>query len=121
LTLLVTELQNQDPTANTDPNEYINQLVEVNSLEQLISINQTLSSALGTSTSSSSSKDVSATEGASALTQMGTQASHPATASAVTEGNLNLPAVNSAAERVAHALDGHTQSSTSTPSLSGAQ
>jgi flagellar basal-body rod modification protein FlgD len=47
LTLLVTEMQNQDPTADTDPNEYINQLVEVNSLEQLIDINQTLSTALG--------------------------------------------------------------------------
>src|ERR1700689_3350927 len=46
LTLLVTEMQNQDPTANTDPNEYINQLVNVNSLEQLISINQTLSTPL---------------------------------------------------------------------------
>jgi flagellar basal-body rod modification protein FlgD len=33
LTLLVTEMQNQDPTATTDPNEYINQLVNVNSLE----------------------------------------------------------------------------------------
>jgi len=42
LTLLVTEMKNQDPTAATDPNEYINQLVQVNSLEQLISINQTL-------------------------------------------------------------------------------
>ena len=40
-------MQNQDPTANTDPNEYINQLVNVNSLEQLIDINQTLSSATG--------------------------------------------------------------------------
>lgn len=45
LTLLVTEMKNQDPTAQTDPNEYINQLVQVNSLEQLIQINQTLSSA----------------------------------------------------------------------------
>src|ERR1019366_4131317 len=45
LTLLVTEMQNQDPTANTDPNEYINQLVQVNSLEQLIQMNQTLSTA----------------------------------------------------------------------------
>jgi len=43
LTLLVTEMKNQDPTADTDPNEYINQLVQVNSLEQLIDINQTLS------------------------------------------------------------------------------
>lgn len=47
LTLLVAEMKNQDPTAQTDPNEYINQLVQVNSLEQLIEINQTLSSAAG--------------------------------------------------------------------------
>ncbi len=49
LTLLVTEMQNQDPTASVDPNEYINQLVNVNSLQQLISINQTLSGALSSS------------------------------------------------------------------------
>ena len=49
LTLLVTEMQNQDPTASVDPNEYVNQLVNVNSLQQLISINQTLSGALSTS------------------------------------------------------------------------
>lgn len=60
LTLLVTEMQNQDPTANQDPNEYINQLVQVNSLEQLIDINQNLTTALGsagggTGTSSSAS------------------------------------------------------------------
>jgi flagellar basal-body rod modification protein FlgD len=40
LTLLVTELKNQDPTANTDPNAYVNQLVQVNSLQQLIQIDQ---------------------------------------------------------------------------------
>ena len=51
LTLLVTEMQNQDPTAETDPNEYINQLVQVNSLEQLIDINQTLTTDLGSSSS----------------------------------------------------------------------
>lgn len=39
LTLLVTELKNQDPTANTDPNAYVDQLVQVNSLQQLIQIN----------------------------------------------------------------------------------
>ena len=55
LTLLVTEMQNQDPTADTDPNEYIDQLVEVNSLEQLIDINQTLSSDLGSASASSGS------------------------------------------------------------------
>ena len=48
LSLLVTEMQNQDPTADTDPNEYINQLVQVNSLEQLIDINQNRTTALGT-------------------------------------------------------------------------
>jgi flagellar basal-body rod modification protein FlgD len=40
LTLLVSELQNQDPTQPADPNAYITQLVGVNSLQQLISINQ---------------------------------------------------------------------------------
>ena len=45
LTLLVTEMKNQDPTATTDPNEYVNQLVQVNSLQQLISINETLQKA----------------------------------------------------------------------------
>jgi flagellar basal-body rod modification protein FlgD len=47
LTLLVTELKNQDPTANTDPNEYVNQLVQVNSLQQLIQINQNTTGATG--------------------------------------------------------------------------
>ncbi len=42
LTLLVTELKNQDPTQPTDPNAYIQQLVGVNSLQQLISINKDL-------------------------------------------------------------------------------
>jgi flagellar basal-body rod modification protein FlgD len=51
LTLLVTEMQNQDPTAQTDPNEYINQLVQINSLEQLIAMNQNLALVLGTATS----------------------------------------------------------------------
>ncbi len=42
LQLLVAEMKNQDPTANTDPNQYINQLVQVNSLQQLVQINQDL-------------------------------------------------------------------------------
>ena len=44
LTLLVSEMKNQDPTQPTDPNAYIQQLVGVNSLQQLIQINQGLSS-----------------------------------------------------------------------------
>ena len=44
LTLLVSELQNQDPTQPADPNAYISQLVGVNSLQQLIQINAGLTS-----------------------------------------------------------------------------
>jgi flagellar basal-body rod modification protein FlgD len=55
LTLLVTELKNQDPTANTDPNEYVNQLVQVNSLQQLIQINQNTTNASGPQPPSSGS------------------------------------------------------------------
>lgn len=40
MTLLVTEMKNQDPTQPTDPTQYVQQLVSVNSLEQLVSINQ---------------------------------------------------------------------------------
>ena len=52
LTLLVTEMKNQDPTQPTDPNAYIQQLVGVNSLQQLIAINKDLSSAADGSSSS---------------------------------------------------------------------
>jgi flagellar basal-body rod modification protein FlgD len=69
LTLLVTEMQNQDPTADTDPNEYIDQLVQVNSLEQLIDINQTLSTALGsTSASSDTAASTQVSQAASGVT-----------------------------------------------------
>jgi flagellar basal-body rod modification protein FlgD len=58
LTLLVSELKNQDPTQPTDPNAYISQLVGVNSLQQLIAINQGLSAieptTQGTTSSSAS-------------------------------------------------------------------
>ena len=57
LTLLVSELQNQDPTQPTDPNEYITQLAQVNSLQQLVSINQgigTLDTAIAPSSTGSS-------------------------------------------------------------------
>src|SRR6266567_425249 len=58
LTLLVSELKNQDPTQPTDPNQYITQLAQVNSLQQLISINQgigTLDTAISGTTSPSTS------------------------------------------------------------------
>jgi flagellar basal-body rod modification protein FlgD len=55
LTLLVTELKNQDPTANTDPNAYVDQLVQVNSLQQLIQINQNTTGASSTQPAGSGS------------------------------------------------------------------
>jgi flagellar basal-body rod modification protein FlgD len=55
LTLLVSELKNQDPTQPTDPNAYISQLVGVNSLQQLIQINQGLTTIEPSTTSTTTS------------------------------------------------------------------
>jgi flagellar basal-body rod modification protein FlgD len=52
LKLLVAEMKNQDPTATTDPNAYIDQLVQVNSLQQLIQINADLGGTQATAASS---------------------------------------------------------------------
>jgi flagellar basal-body rod modification protein FlgD len=60
----VSELQNQDPTQPTDPNQYITQLAQVNSLQQLISINQgigTLDTAISGTSSPSTGSSVSGT------------------------------------------------------------
>jgi flagellar basal-body rod modification protein FlgD len=149
LTLLVTEMQNQDPTADTDPNEYIDQLVQVNSLEQLIDINQNLSTALGDSTTGSGGSSPSGQAlasptgltGRSASAQAQTAAHNTNTsaarfvASAATAGNLSsqstglqrvagnlsIPAASPSANRVAHALDGRSLTQSITGGLSGAQ
>lgn len=118
LTLLVTELQNQDPTASTDPNEYVNQLVSVNSLEQLININQTLTTDLGSSSSTTtkakSSSGVAAGTAAvvhSAVVKTSTPVSSTAsvTQSSATSkgisGNFSVPGADPAAQRVANALN----------------
>jgi flagellar basal-body rod modification protein FlgD len=115
LTLLVTEMQNQDPTADTDPNEYVDQLVQVNSLEQLISINQTLTGALGTSSSTSGS-DAATSKTAAPLAQTTATGAQPAAAHKTgafagamhAPGNLSIPAASPASQRVAHALGGST-------------
>ena len=73
LTLLVTEMQNQDPTQPTDPNAYIQQLVEVNSLQQLISIN----GELGGSATSQAQQGAQPTSSVSAIAA----ATSPSTAS----------------------------------------
>ena len=125
LTLLVTEMKNQDPTANTDPNQYINQLVNVNSLQQLISINQTLSASLGSPVTSSGFTGIPQAAGTtSALASAGTGGPLPAGQSATSKadlssnlgdsaaaakrspGNLSVPGANPAAHSVAEALGG---------------
>jgi flagellar basal-body rod modification protein FlgD len=113
LTLLVTEMQNQDPTANTDPNEYINQLVNVNSLEQLISINQTLSTAIGSSTTSSTGDEARRSANAAQTAANGaapspteTVAAPAASTARSVPGNLGIPAMNTSAQRVANSLTG---------------
>lgn len=136
LTLLVTEMRNQDPTADTDPNEYINQLVNVNSLEQLISINQNLSTALGVSNTSSTSSRATGTSAASPTAAAdgapsgaaqaaahkskvvagiesfagSTTATNPAASVSAANkriaGNLSIPATAPASERVAQSLNG---------------
>jgi flagellar basal-body rod modification protein FlgD len=124
LTLLVTEMKNQDPTANTDPNQYINQLVNVNSLEQLININQTLNSALQPSSDSTTgtaqaAKTIPTTTPASlASTQTTTQNANSGTTgdtamqtlvNRFASGNLSVPDTKPAAQNLAHALDGHSR------------
>jgi flagellar basal-body rod modification protein FlgD len=131
-------MQNQDPTADTDPNEYINQLVSVNSLEQLIDINQNLSTALGTTSTSSgagvattpetspSSSPGALTSSATAAGQKNGSLSASPSISSVSgastsaqgvlstinhaSGNLSVPEVTAASQRVAHSLDGKANS-----------
>ena len=137
LSLLVTEMQNQDPTASTDPNEYINQLVQVNSLEQLIDINQTISGALTPSSSGSTATTASGAtantaaaatagaalqggatgvQGATASTAGATVGTAPASSQSsqsalarLVPGNLDIPTSTAAAERIARSLDGRAQ------------
>jgi flagellar basal-body rod modification protein FlgD len=115
LTLLVTAMQNQDPPADVDPNEYIDQLVQINSLEQLISINQNLSTVLDAASStptpgvkSASGAQTPGEKGSSsavAAVQSARASSHPFTV----RGNLSAPGAAPAARTVAHALDGHAR------------
>jgi flagellar basal-body rod modification protein FlgD len=131
LTLLVTEMKNQDPTANTDPNQYINQLVNLNSLQQLISINETLTAAYSSSNTSSYAQptpQANATKSVAAKAQAASEPTSVVNTAAVSStgsqdggvstlqaflgklahGNLSTPPANPAAERLARALGGRS-------------
>jgi flagellar basal-body rod modification protein FlgD len=77
LNLLVTELQNQDPTAPVDPTQMVGQLVSLNQLDQLISINSTLQNLVP---STSSSGNTSQTGGTGSSGSSGSSGATPANA-----------------------------------------
>lgn len=51
MSLLVTELQSQDPTSPMDPTQMVGQMLSMNQLNELVAINETLQNAFGSSTS----------------------------------------------------------------------
>ena len=120
LTLLVTEMKNQDPTAQTDPNAYVNQLVQVNSLEQLIEIKENLMSALGTAANAAgvrttvghpqavlgSSPNTSGAGMHTGTTGIGNPVQASAKPVAAFAGNLGVSETIPASQRMAQALSG---------------
>jgi flagellar basal-body rod modification protein FlgD len=54
LTLLVSQLQNQDPLSPTDSNQFVSQLTSYSQLEQLIGIHQNTTSLAGDASSTAS-------------------------------------------------------------------
>jgi flagellar basal-body rod modification protein FlgD len=117
LTLLVTEMKNQDPTAQTDPNQYINQLVQVNSLQQLLEINENLKASLGQASTGAAPQAHRAgalagvpDSSAAAGQKVSGGTTHPIHVSAnpiaAMTGNLGVSGPNPAAQRVAQALRG---------------
>lgn len=79
LNLLITELQNQDPTSPVDPTQMVGQMVSLNQLDQLISINQTLQGMTSASTG---------TGGSTAGTGSTQSATKPATAASQATTNV---------------------------------
>ena len=58
LSLLVQELQNQDPTAPMDSTQMVGQMISLNQLDQLASINQVVTNALGAGSGASNNNPV---------------------------------------------------------------
>lgn len=98
LDLLVTELQNQDPTTPVDPTQMVTQMVSLNSLDQLISINSTLQSMSGTgSTTGTPSSDAVVSPAAKMATASGNTAA-PLASSPASLTTLNPLAAASGGE-----------------------
>ncbi len=56
ITLLVAQIQGQDPLNPMDPTQFVTQLVQFNQLDQLMQINQELGNNAGSSTSAPATK-----------------------------------------------------------------
>jgi flagellar basal-body rod modification protein FlgD len=92
LNLLVTELQNQDPTAPVDPTQMVGQLVSLNQLDQLIAINSTLSSLVPSTPSSSGTTNTGGTGSTAPSSGTKTQAVSPASVPSQTQpANTGIP------------------------------
>jgi len=115
LSLLVTEIQNQDPTNQTDPMSYITQLVGVNSLEQLVQINQDLTpsgTSGGTSSGTTSGTSGSTTTPTAAIAKSTTP---PAAAAALlpmgSHGSMGSSAVQAVAQAMGRSVPMASQAS----------
>ncbi len=68
LTLLVAQLQNQDPLNPQDPTQFLTQLASINSVEQLVQVNQQLTTIQGDLTTQSTTGTGTSGSGSSATT-----------------------------------------------------
>ena len=89
LSLLVQELQNQDPTAPMDSTQMVGQMISLNQLDQLTSINQTLSNAYGSSATTSGSSTSGSTSGSASGSTPGATSGQAIT-SAATDAAMRL-------------------------------
>ena len=80
INLLVTELQNQDPTQPVDPTQMVAQMVSLNQLDQLILVNQNLEALAGSTGT-----------GTSGTGTQGSVVSNPVGAATTNAGTANTP------------------------------
>jgi flagellar basal-body rod modification protein FlgD len=88
LSLLATELENQDPTAPVDSTDMVGQMISLNQLDQLISINQTLTGGTTGTTGSVQKPAATASETAGSSVNGGLANTLPATVAAAAINQL---------------------------------
>ncbi len=78
LSLLVAQLQNQDPLSPQDPTQFLTQLTSINSVEQLVQVNQQLTTIQGDLTASQASSGTGSSGAASSGSGSSTSGTKPA-------------------------------------------